>query len=145
MTDRDLLAEEFEHHRAHLRSVAYRMLGSLSEADDAVQEAWLRLNRTDTAAVTNLGGWLTTVVFRIDTGGSGPAAREPIVGAAAVARQILARGTPLAPYARPAIVNGAAGAVVAPHGTPIAVVAFTVSGGRIVEIDVIADPAKLAF
>jgi RNA polymerase sigma factor (sigma-70 family) len=57
--------EQFEQHRAHLRAVAYRMLGSLSEADDALQEAWLRLNRSDTAAVTNLGGWLTTVVGRV--------------------------------------------------------------------------------
>ncbi len=59
------LAERFEMHRAHLRAVAYRMLGSLSEADDAVQEAWLRLSRADTSGVENLGGWLTTVVARI--------------------------------------------------------------------------------
>jgi len=285
VTDRDLLTEEFELHRAHLRAVAYRMLGSISEADDAVQEAWLRLDRSNTAAVTNLGGWLTTVVsrvaldalrtrrarredyagswlpepvvdapgggdpehealladsvglallvvldtlapverlafvlhdmfgvpfeeiapivdrspaaarqlasrarrrvrgaspaqdsdpgrqreivdaflaaaragdfeallevldpdvvFRLDTGGVAPAARPPVVGAEAVARQIIARGAPFAPHARPAIVNGAAGAVVARHGRPFAVVGFTVSSGRIVEIDVIADPAKL--
>ena len=283
--DNAQLAEEFERHRAHLRAVAYRMLGSVSEAEDAVQEAWLRLSRSDTEAVANLGGWLTTVVsrvaldalrarrtrredyvgswlpeplldtdestnpehealladsvglallvvldtltpaerlafvlhdmfgvsfdeigpivdrspaaarqlasrarrrvrgaapdpdpdlerqrkvvdaflaaaragdfealvavldpdvvFRIDTGGIAPPARRPVVGAEAVARQLLARGAPFAPLARPAIVNGAAGAVVAPHGKPIAVVGFTVSGGRIVEIDVIADPAKL--
>jgi RNA polymerase sigma factor (sigma-70 family) len=285
VSERDLLTEEFERHRSHLRSVAYRMLGSVSEADDAVQEAWLRLNRSDTAAVDNLGGWLTTVVsrvaldalrarrarreeyvgswlpepvvdqadggdpeqevlladsvglallvvldtltpaerlafvlhdmfavpfeeiapivdrspaaarqlasrarkrvrgaspapdpdlarqrevvdaflaaaragdfeallevldpdvvFRVDVGGTGPAAREPLVGAAAVAQQILARGAAFAPLARPAIVNGAAGAVVAPHGITIAVVGFTVADGRIVEIDVVADPAKL--
>ena len=285
MTDRDLLTDEFELHRAHLRAVAYRMLGSISEADDAVQEAWLRLDRSNTAAVTNLGGWLTTVVsrvaldalrarrarredyagswlpepvvdapgggdpehealladsvglallvvldtlapverlafvlhdmfgvpfeeiapivdrspaaarqlasrarrrvrgaspaqdsepgrqreivdaflaaaragdfeallevldpdvvFRLDTGGVTPPARPPVVGAAAVARQILARGAAFAPHARPATVNGAAGAVVARGGRPFAVIGFTVSGGRIVEIDVIADPAKL--
>jgi RNA polymerase sigma-70 factor (ECF subfamily) len=285
VSDRDLLTEEFERHRAHLRAVAYRMLGSLSEADDAVQEAWLRLNRSDTADVANLGGWLTTVVsrialdalrarrarredyvgswlpepvvdapdggdpqhqalladsvglallvvldtlspaerlafvlhdmfgvpfediapivdrspaaarqlasrarrrvrgatpspdsdlgrqrkvvdaflaaarsgdfeallevldpdviFRVDTGGSGPAARPPLVGAKAVAQQILARGAPFAPLARPAIVNGAAGALVMRGGRPFAVVGFTVSGGRIVEIDIVADPAKL--
>jgi RNA polymerase sigma-70 factor (ECF subfamily) len=285
VTDRDLLTEEFELHRAHLRAVAYRMLGSISEADDAVQEAWLRLDRSNTAAVTNLGGWLTTVVsrvaldalrarrarredyagswlpepvvdapgggdpehealladsvgiallvvldtlapverlafvlhdmfgvpfeeiapivdrspaaarqlasrarrrvrgaspaqdsdpgrqreivdaflaaaragdfeallevldpdvvFRLDTGGVAPAARPPVVGAEAVARQIIARGAAFAPHARPATVNGAAGAVVARHGRPFAVVGFSVSGGRIVEIDVIADPAKL--
>jgi RNA polymerase sigma factor (sigma-70 family) len=283
--DKDLLAKEFERHRAHLRAVAYRMLGSVGEAEDAVQEAWLRLSRSDADAVANLGGWLTTVVsrvaldalrarrtrredyvgswlpepvldtddstnpehealladsvglallvvldtlapaerlafvlhdmfgvsfeeiapivdrspaaarqlasrarrrvrgaaptpdpdlerqrevvdaflaaaragdfdalvavldpdvvFRIDTGGVAPLARPPVVGAEAVARQLLVRGAPFAPLARPAIVNGAAGAVVAPHGTPIAVVGFTVSEGRIVEIDVVADPAKL--
>jgi RNA polymerase sigma-70 factor, ECF subfamily len=65
MDEREWLAEQFEEHRARLRGVAYRMLGSLSEADDAVQEAWLRLNRTDASEVENLGGWLTTVVARI--------------------------------------------------------------------------------
>jgi RNA polymerase sigma-70 factor (ECF subfamily) len=283
--DDNLLAAEFERHRAHLRAVAYRMLGSVSEAEDAVQESWLRLSRSDAGAVANLGGWLTTVVsrvaldalrarrtrredyvgswlpeplldtdettspehealladsvglallvvldtltpaerlafvlhdmfgvsfeeiapivdrspaaarqlasrarrrvrgaapdpdpdlerqrevvdaflaaaragdfdalvavldpdvvFRIDTGGVAPQAREPVVGSEAVARQLLARGARFAPLARPAIVNGAAGAVVAPHGTPIAVIGFTVTDSRIVEIDVVADPAKL--
>src|SRR5918999_625779 len=61
----DELAEKFEQHRARLRALAYRMLGSVSEADDAVQEAWLRLSRSDTSAVDNLSGWLTTVVARI--------------------------------------------------------------------------------
>jgi RNA polymerase sigma factor (sigma-70 family) len=65
MNDRDWLAERFETHRPHLRAVAYRMLGSLTEADDAVQDAWLRLNRADTRDVDNLGGWLTTVVARL--------------------------------------------------------------------------------
>ena len=59
------LAERFEANRTHLRSVAYRMLGSLSEADDAVQEAWLRVSRADTCGIENLGGWLTTVVARV--------------------------------------------------------------------------------
>jgi RNA polymerase sigma-70 factor (ECF subfamily) len=59
------LAEQFEEHRAHLRSVAYRMLGSTSDADDAVQEAWIRLSRTEPDTVQNLGGWLTTVVARV--------------------------------------------------------------------------------
>jgi RNA polymerase sigma factor (sigma-70 family) len=57
--------ERFEEHRSHLRAVAYRMLGSLSEADDAVQETWLRFDRADTSEVENLGGWLTTVVARV--------------------------------------------------------------------------------
>jgi RNA polymerase sigma-70 factor (ECF subfamily) len=65
MHQHDWLAERFEAHRTHLRAVAYRMLGEISEADDAVQEAWLHLSRSDTSGVANLGGWLTTVVARI--------------------------------------------------------------------------------
>jgi RNA polymerase sigma-70 factor (ECF subfamily) len=65
MDGSELLAERFQAHRSQLRAVAYRLLGSLSEADDAVQEAWLRLDRADTREVMNLGGWLTTVVGRI--------------------------------------------------------------------------------
>jgi RNA polymerase sigma factor (sigma-70 family) len=65
MDEREFLAQEFEEHRTRLRAVAYRMLGSLSEADDAVQETWLRLNRTNADDVENLGGWLTTVVARV--------------------------------------------------------------------------------
>src|SRR6478736_698784 len=65
VNDQDWLAEQFEEHRPHLRAVAYRMLGSLGETDDAVQEAWLRLSRSDAATVSNLGGWLTTVVSRV--------------------------------------------------------------------------------
>jgi len=285
VNERDVLAEQFEENRPHLRSVAYRMLGSLAEADDAVQEAWIKLGRADADAVENMRGWLTTVVarvcldmlrsrrarredyvgsllpepivstdlgsdpehealladsvglallvvldtltpperlafvlhdmfgvpfgeiaeivdrspdaarqlasrarrrvrgaapevdpdlerqrevvdaflaasragdfeallavldpdvvFRIDGGGVPARSRPPIVGAAAVARQVLERGTPLAPSARSAIVNGAAGAVVEVAGRPFAVVGFTVVRGRIAEIDVIADPAKL--
>jgi len=283
VNERDVLTEEFQRHRAHLHAVAYRMLGSPTEADDAVQEAWLRLNRADTERVANLGGWLTTVVarvaldmlrtrrsrredyvgswlpepvivsahedpeqealladsvglallvvldtltpaerlsfvlhdmfgmpfeeiapivdrspaaarqlasrarrrvrgapdtdpdlarqravvdaflaasragdfdalvaildpdvvFRIDAGGVPPRARPPVVGAEAVARQVLARGSRFAPFARPAIVNGAAGLVIAPRGRPMAVVGITVLRGRIAEIDLIADPSKL--
>jgi RNA polymerase sigma factor (sigma-70 family) len=65
MNDRDWLAQKFEEKRFRLRAVAYRMLGSLSEADDALQEAWLRLNRSDTSAIANLDGWLTTVIGRV--------------------------------------------------------------------------------
>src|SRR6187401_239287 len=65
MDEHDWLVDRFEEHRGHLRAVAYRMLGSLSEADDAVQESWLRLSRADTSDVENLGGWLTTVVARV--------------------------------------------------------------------------------
>jgi RNA polymerase sigma factor (sigma-70 family) len=65
MDEREWLTQQFEQHRARLRAVAYRMLGSLSDADDAVQDAWLRLDRTQAAEVDNLGGWLTTVVARV--------------------------------------------------------------------------------
>jgi RNA polymerase sigma factor (sigma-70 family) len=65
MNEREYLAERFEEHRSHLRAVAYRMLGSLSDVDDAVQEAWLRLSRAEDAGIHNLGGWLTTVVARV--------------------------------------------------------------------------------
>jgi RNA polymerase sigma factor (sigma-70 family) len=65
MDENEWLAERFEEHRTHLRAVSYRMLGSLSEADDAVQEAWIRLNRSDTSGVENLRAWLTTVVARV--------------------------------------------------------------------------------
>lgn len=65
MDERDLLLQHFEAHRAHLQAVAYRLLGNRLDADDAVQESWLRLNRTDSSSIENLGGWLTTVVARL--------------------------------------------------------------------------------
>jgi RNA polymerase sigma-70 factor, ECF subfamily len=65
MDQQSWLTERFEENRPRLRGVAYRLLGSLSEAEDAVQEAWLRLNRTDTTSVDNLGAWLTTIVSRL--------------------------------------------------------------------------------
>jgi Sigma-70 region 2 len=79
----DWLADRFEEHRAHLRAVAYRTLGSLSEAGDAVQETWLRLSRSDASAVQNLGGWLTTIVARVclNMMSSGQSRREEPAGA----------------------------------------------------------------
>jgi RNA polymerase sigma factor (sigma-70 family) len=284
MDEHDWLAERFEEHRTHLRAVAYRMLGSLSEADDAVQETWLRLSRSDTSGVENLGGWLTTVVARVclnvlrsrkarredpldvhvpdpvvssrdgldpehealladsvglallvvletlspaerlafvlhdmfavpfdeiapmvgrsataarqlasrarrrvqgeapvpdpdlgrqrqvvdaffaaardgdfealvavlhpevvlrsDGGALRPDASAVVHGARAVAGRALAFAR-LYPFARPALVNGAAGVVVVPRGRPFSVMGFTVTDGRIVEIDAIADPARL--
>jgi RNA polymerase sigma factor (sigma-70 family) len=65
MDENEWLAERFEEHRAHLRAVAYRMLGSLAEADDAVQDAWVRVSRAGAGEVENLGGWLTTIVARV--------------------------------------------------------------------------------
>jgi RNA polymerase sigma factor (sigma-70 family) len=104
MADNDRLAAAFEEHRAHLRAVAYRLLGSMSDADDAVQDTWLRLTGADASGVANLGGWLTTVVARVSLnmlrsrrrrhevpmGDSWPAAAEgaaaaPVAGAGAVA------------------------------------------------------------
>ena len=287
MGEADWQAERFEEHRARLRSVAYRMLGSVTEADDAVQDAWLRFNRADTSGVDNLGGWLTTVVARIclnvlrarrsrreqsldaephlpepiisSAGGldpqaevllgdavglamlvvleqlapaervafvlhdvfgvpfdeiapivgrSTPAARQlasrarrrvqgsakapdadpqrqravveafqaasrdgdfdallavldpdvvvradrgilapraprVVRGAKAVARQAMSFRQ-LAGFARPALVNGAAGLVVVRDSAPFAVLGFTVNGDRIVEIDILADPDRLA-
>jgi RNA polymerase sigma factor (sigma-70 family) len=282
--DHDWLAERFEAHRTHLRGVAYRMLGSLSDADDAVQEAWIHLSRSDTSGVENLGGWLTTVVARVcldmlrsrtsrreeplgahlpdpivrradgvdpeqdallaegvglallvvlqtlapaerlafvlhdmfavpfdeiapivgrspaatrqlasrarrrvrgaatvpdadlarqrevvdaflaaarhgdfdallavldqdvvlraDRGAVPAGARREVRGAPAVAEQALTFSW-LAQFARPALVNGAAGVVVAPRGRPFSVLGFTVTHGKIVEIDILADPARL--
>jgi RNA polymerase sigma factor (sigma-70 family) len=288
VNEHDWQTEEFERHRRHLRAVAYRMLGSLSDADDVLQEAWLRLNRADADSVENMRGWLTTVVARLsldelrarkarredyvgswlpepvvtpETGddpeqealladsvglallvvldtlkpaerlafvlhdmfalpfeeiapivgrtpdatrqlasrarrrvqGEAPnpdadlaeqravvdaflaaarggdfdaliavldpavvlradrgrlpaAARLPSVvrGAADVAQVVLTRGAQFAQFARPAVVNGAAGLVIAPGRRPIAVVGMTIAQARIVEIDLIADPEKLS-
>src|SRR5438093_1524366 len=158
------LAEQFERHREHLNRVAYRMLGSTGEAEDAVQEAWLRLSRSDAESVANLGGWLTTVVARVclDLLRARRARREqsadvwlpePVVvfrvrggrahpatarGPEAVASTILTRGAPFARLGRPALVNGAPGVLVGPLEAPISVVAFTVARGRIASVDVIA-------
>jgi RNA polymerase sigma factor (sigma-70 family) len=285
VNDSQIYAEQFERHRAQLQAVAYRMLGSMAEAEDAVQEAWLRLSRSDADAVDNLGGWLTTVVgricidmlrarrrrnedyvgtwlpepvvsleepgdpesqaqlaesvglallvvletlapaerlafvlhdmfgvpfeeiapiverspaatrqlasrarrrvhgapepdgdlaaqrrvveaflaasrsgdfeallavldpevsFKLDAGKDSPLARPPLVGAERVAREVLARGRPFAPFGRPAIVNGAVGVVVGSPERPFAIAGCTISGGRIVELDLIIDPEKLA-
>jgi RNA polymerase sigma-70 factor (ECF subfamily) len=284
VNERDWLTERFEEHRTRLRAVAYRMLGSVSEADDAVQDAWLRLQRADTSSVENLGGWLTTVVARVclnmlrlrerrreapldvhvpdpiisnesgvdpeyealladsvglallvvlesltpaerlafvlhdmfavpfeeiapmierspaaarqlasrarrrvqgqapapdpdltrqrdvvdaffaasragdfdalvavldpdvvlrsDGGLARPRQTLVIHGARAVAGQALASAR-LSPFVRPALINGAAGVVVAAHGRPLFVMAFTVADGKIVAIDVLADPDRL--
>jgi RNA polymerase sigma factor (sigma-70 family) len=83
MDDQQWLAERFEEHRAHLRAVAYRMLGSLAEADDAVQDSWLRCSRAGAGEVENLGGWLTTIVARVclNTLRSRNGRREDLFGA----------------------------------------------------------------
>jgi RNA polymerase sigma factor (sigma-70 family) len=281
----EYLAKEFERHRPHLRAVAYRMLGSISEAEDAVQEAWVRLDRSDPGGTDDLRGWLTVVVgricldmlrarrsrretyagtwlpepivtaavdespehdavladsvglallvvletltpaerlafvlhdvfavpfeevaevvgrtpaaarqlasrarrrvregapspdadlavqgrvvdaflaaaragdfdallrvldpdvvFRLDGGGTGLLARPAIVGAAAVAREIVSGGTRFAPLVERVTVNGAPGAMVRAGGRPRYVIGFTVAKGRIAAIDLIGDPAKV--
>src|SRR5687767_15819846 len=90
MEEPEWLAERFEESRTHLRAVAYRMLGSLTEADDAVQEAWLHLSRADTSGVENLGGWLTTVVARVclDTLRSRRSRREESLDARSEERRV---------------------------------------------------------
>ncbi|MFJ3617517.1 RNA polymerase sigma factor SigJ [Streptomyces iakyrus] len=101
MTGSEELARRFEEHRGHLKAVAYRMLGSLAEAEDAVQEAWLRLSRSDTDDIGNLGGWLTTVTGRIclDLLRSRAARREEPMGDAFVPDPVL---RPLAQVVDPA-------------------------------------------
>jgi RNA polymerase sigma-70 factor, ECF subfamily len=111
MTDSDWLAATFEEHRSHLRAVAYRLLGSASDAEDAVQDTWLRLTGADTSEVDNLGGWLTTVVARVSlnmlrsrrreelVGGAWPAAAEPAAGGRAGA--LAGAAVPASPAAVP--------------------------------------------
>jgi DNA-directed RNA polymerase specialized sigma24 family protein len=106
MDEREFPAQQFEEHRTRLRAVAYRMLGSLSEADDAVQEARLRLSRVDADEVENLGGWLTTVVARVSLN---------------MLRSRRSRR----------------------DGRPFTIAAFTIRDGRIVEMDIVADPETL--
>jgi len=282
---REWLTKEFEHQRPHLRGVAYRMLGSITEADDAVQEAWVRLDRSDPGGNDDLRGWLTVVVgricldmlrsrrsrredyagtwlpepivsgppdenpehqavladsvglallvvletltpserlafvlhdvfavpfeeiadvvgktpaatrqlasrarrrvregapspdadlavqrrvvdaflaaaragdfdallrvldpdvvFRMDGGGAGRLARPPIVGAGAVANELLSAGASFAPLAERAMVNGGPGVIIRAAGKPRYVIGFTVANGRIAAIDLIGDPAKV--
>src|ERR687893_288688 len=219
MDERDWLTQRFQEHRPRLRAEPYRMLGSTSEADDALQEAWIRLSRSNASEIDNLEAWLVTVVGRValnmlrsrktrreepleaqhlpdpivdraegsdpehealladgvglallvvletltpperlafvlhDTFGvpfaeiapivgRTPAASRLVRGARAVAGQALTYSR-LAPSSRPALVNGAPGAVTAPGGVPRAIMGFTVAGGKIVEIDILADPERL--
>ncbi len=127
----DRLAVRFEENRPHLRAVAYRMLGSLAEADDAVQETWLRLGRTDAASVHNLGGWLTTVVARVclDMLRSRRSRREQSLDA-----------RPAEPVAEPTA-NGAGA------GDPeqAALLADSVGLALLVVLDTLDPPERLAF
>ena len=129
------LVEQFEGHRAHLRAVAYRMLGSASEADDAVQEAWLRLSRADAGGIDNLGGWLTTVVARVclDMLRSRRSRREEPLD--------FARGRPLAPDAPEPVATGTRGS--SPEHE--AVVADSVGLALLIVLDKLPPAERLAF
>jgi RNA polymerase sigma-70 factor, ECF subfamily len=107
MRDRDLLAQRFEEQRPQLRRIAYRMLGTVDEADDAVQEAWIRLSRTDDSAVENLGAWLTTVVSRVclDMLRTRRSRREEFVGSW-MPEPIVAEGEGLSPEDEALIADG---------------------------------------
>jgi hypothetical protein len=124
--------------RNFLRGVAYRMLGSASEAEDAVQEAWLKLSRSHTAEVENLGGWLTTIVAR--TGG---AERLPWLPRSAAHRG-LQMPSKVARAALPALIDGEAGAVWAVGAWVRAAFLFTIERGIITGIDLIMNPEHLA-
>src|SRR2546426_339562 len=195
------LAEQFEQHRAHLRAVAYRMLGSASEAEDAVQESWIRLGRTDVSGVENLRAWLTTVVARVcldmlrtrtsrredplDThvpdpvitradedpesdamvadsvglallvvldpaivlradGGAVKGMSRLVRGAQAVAAQA-ATFSKLGLSNQVVLVNGNIGVVSRlPDGRLLSVIGFTIAGGKVVEMDILADPDRLS-
>ena len=166
MTENEWLAEEFEGNRARLRAMAYRMLGSTGEADDAVQEAWLRLSRAGGDGVDNLGGWLTTVVARVclDMLRSRESRREdPLDANRGVAHVVevldpeqeamlgdsvglamLVVLDTLSPPERLAFVDGAPALVWSHGGKPRAVFAFTLDGDRVSAIDLVMEPERLA-
>jgi RNA polymerase sigma factor (sigma-70 family) len=127
VNDEDWLAERFEEHRSHLSAVALRMLGSTGEADDAVQEAWIRLSRSDADAVENLGGWLTTVVSRVSL--------DMLRGRAS--RPTEATGLPLPEP----LVDAVAGSD--PEGE--AVLADSVGSALLVVLDTLSPSERLAF
>ena len=128
MPDDDWMVDQFEAHRSHLRTVAFRMLGSWGEADDAVQEAWFRLNRSDASEIDNLGGWLTTVVGRVslDMLRSRASRREDPMGAELPDPAVAAMPTPDDPEHE-------------------AVLADTVGSALLVVLDMLTPAERLAF
>jgi RNA polymerase sigma factor (sigma-70 family) len=142
MTDSDWLADAFEEHREHLRAVAYRLLGSMSDADDAVQDTWLRLTGADASEVENLGGWLTTVVARVSLNMLRSRRRHPEqpVGDSWPA--------PVEAAARAGAVPGSRGATTAGPATDPAdeaVLADSVGLALLVVLDTLTPAERLAF
>ncbi|MGD0704521.1 MAG: sigma factor [Trebonia sp.] len=127
MDDTDWLAARFEESRPHLRLVAYRMLGSLPEADDAVQNSWLRLSGVNASELENLTGWLTTVV-----------ARECLKAASYALRY-----SRQARFVRPALVDGTPGLAIVLLGRVIGALGFTFRDEAIIEIEMIDIPDRL--
>jgi RNA polymerase sigma factor (sigma-70 family) len=127
MNEQDWLAERFEEHRTRLRAVAYRMLGSLSEADDAVQEAWLRLGRTDSGGIDNMGAWLTTVTARVSLN--------------MLRSRRTKREEPLGPYVPEPIVDRADGA----DPEHEAILADSVGLALVVVLETLTPAERLAF
>ena len=141
MTDNDWLAAAFEQHRGHLRAVAYRLLGSASDAEDAVQDTWLRLTGADTSEVENLGGWLTTVVGRVSLNMLRSRRREePLGGAWPGAMEPAAAGSTGA-------VAGGATVPASPAGDPEdeALLADSVGLALLVVLDTLTPAERLAF
>jgi len=139
MTDSDWLAGAFEEHREHLRAVAYRLLGSMSDADDAVQDTWLRLTSADASEVENLGGWLTTVVARVSLNMLRSRRRRP--------EQPVGDSWP-APVEASAVDGvGAGSGAAAPLGDPEneAVLADSVGLALLVVLDTLTPAERLAF
>jgi RNA polymerase sigma-70 factor (ECF subfamily) len=142
MADSDLLAAAFEEHRDHLRAVAYRLLGSMTDAEDAVQDTWLRLTGTDTSEVENLGGWLTTVVARVSLNmlrSRRYRHEEPVGDSWPGAAEVAARAGPVAGP------GGAGTAGRAGDPEDEAVLADSVGLALLVVLDTLAPAERLAF
>ncbi len=138
MTDQAWLAARFEEHRAHLRAVAYRMLGSLAEAEDTVQDAWLRASRADASVVDNLGGWLTTIVARLclDRLRARAAGREDLMG--------LELPEPIVTSLEPAA-SGGVGSARSADPERQALLADAVGMAMLIVLDRLPPPERIAF
>jgi RNA polymerase sigma-70 factor (ECF subfamily) len=133
MADNELLAAAFEEHRSHLRAVAYRLLGSLTDADDAVQDTWLRLGKADATEVENLGAWLTTVVARVSLNMLRSRRRETLVGEWPAATEAAAA------------TRGSVGPASAADPEDEAVLADSVGVALLVVLDTLAPAERIAF